>query len=195
MREGESMAKTDTDSAKVTNIDSITVAAAVLGELFGVKDRRIRQMAEEGIVVRAAKGRYKLVDSVKNYLLTLKLAAEGVGVELVDGEISFDEEKALHERVKRHISELKLQIMKGELHKAEDVEIVMTDMLAAFKTRMMNIPSKVAPILESRDTAFIKDRLTSEVTEALNELKDYNPKAFYSDEYVESEEDDGQQQG
>lgn len=189
------MAKTDTDSAKVTNIDSITVAAAVLGELFGVKDRRIRQMAEEGIVVRAAKGRYKLVDSVKNYLLTLKLAAEGVGVELVDGEISFDEEKALHERVKRHISELKLQIMQGELHKAEDVEMVMTDMLAAFKTRMMNIPSKVAPILESRDAAFIKDRLTSEVTEALNELKDYNPKAFYSDEYVESEDDDGQQQG
>lgn len=195
MREGECMAKTDTDSAKVTNIDSITVAAAVLGELFGVKDRRIRQMAEEGIVVRAAKGRYKLVDSVKNYLLTLKLAAEGVGVELVDGEISFDEEKALHERVKRHISELKLQIMQGELHKAEDVEMVMTDMLAAFKTRMMNIPSKVAPILESRDAAFIKDRLTSEVTEALNELKDYNPKAFYSDEYVESEDDDGQQQG
>lgn len=71
------MAKTDTDSAKVTNIDNITVSAAVLGDLFGVTDRRIRQMAEEGIVARAAKGRYKLVESIKNYLLTLKLAAEG----------------------------------------------------------------------------------------------------------------------
>ena len=29
-------------------------------------------MAEEGIVIRAAKGRYKLAESVKNYLLTLK---------------------------------------------------------------------------------------------------------------------------
>lgn len=191
---GEGMAKVETDSAKVTNIDNITVAAAVLGELFGVKDRRIRQMADEGIVVRAAKGRYKLVDSIKNYMLSLKLAAEGVGLDMVDGEINFDEEKALHERVKRHISELKLQTMKGELHKAEDVETVMMDMLAAFKTRMMNIPSKVAPILESRDAAYIKDRLTNEVTEALNELKDYDPKAFYSDEYVESEEEDEQQQ-
>lgn len=188
------MAKAETDSAKVTNIDNITVSAAVLGDLFGVRDRRIRQMADEGIVTRAAKGRYKLVDSIKNYLLSLKLAAEGVGVDMVDGEINFDEEKALHERVKRHISELKLQIMKGELHKAEDVETVMMDMLAAFKTRMMNIPSKVAPILESRDAAYIKDRLTDEVTEALNELKDYDPKAFYSDEYVESEEEDEQQQ-
>ena len=78
------VAKTNTDSAKVTNIDSITVSAAVLGEMFGVTDRRIRQMAEEGIVIRASKGRYKLVDSIKSYLLTLKLAAEGVGVELAD---------------------------------------------------------------------------------------------------------------
>ncbi len=183
------MAKTNTDSAKVTNIDSITVSAAVLGEMFGVTDRRIRQMAEEGIVIRASKGRYKLVDSIKSYLLTLKLAAEGVGVELADGEIDFDEEKALHERVKRHISELKLQIMKGEVHKAEDVETVMMDMLVAFKTKIMGIPSKAAPILENRDAAFIKDRLTKEVTEALNELKDYDPKVFYSDEYVEEGED------
>ena len=103
--------------------------------------------------------------------------------------MNIDEEKALHERVKRHISELKLQTMKGELHKAADVEKVMTDMLSAFKTRVLNVPSKVAPILEDRDAGYIKDRLTSEMTEVLNELKDYDPKAFYSDEYVEGEED------
>ena len=183
------MAKADTDSTKVTDIDSLTVSAAVLGRIFGVTDRRVRQMAEEGLIVRAAKGRYNLVESLKNYILSLKLAAEGVTMESPDGEIDIDEEKALHERVKRHISELKLQTMKGELHKAEDVERVMSDMLAAFKTRVMNIPSKVAPILEDRDTGYIKDRLTNEVVEVLNELKDYDPKAFYSDEYVEGEED------
>ena len=53
----------------------------------------------------------------------------------------------------------------------------------------MNIPSKVAPALENRDAAYIKDRLTKEVLEVLNELKDYNPKDFYSDEYVEGEGD------
>ena len=183
------MAKQDTESAKVTDIDSTTVSAAVLGNIFSVTDRRIRQMAEEGIIVRAAKGRYKLVESLKNYTLALKLAAEGANTDDPDGEINIDEEKALHERIKRHISELKLQVMKGDLHKAEDVERVMMDMLASFKTRLMNIPSKVAPALENRDAAYIKDRLTKEVMEVLNELKDYNPKDFYSDEYVEGEED------
>ncbi|MCI9357251.1 MAG: hypothetical protein HFH59_06840 [Lachnospiraceae bacterium] len=181
------MAGHDTESLKVTNIDSITVASAVLEKIFSVSDRRIRQMAEEGIIIRAAKGRYKMVESLRNYILSLKLAAEGVNIEQIDGEIDLGEEKAIHERVKRHISELKLQTMKGELHKAEDVEMVMMDMLAAFRTRVMSIPSKAAPVLENRDAAYIKDRLTGEVIEALNELKDYDPKAFYSDEYMEAE--------
>lgn len=183
------MAKTEADSAKVTDIDSLTVSAAVLGNIFGVTDRRIRQMAEEGIIARVSKGRYNLVESLKNYILSLKLAVDSNNEENPDGELDIDEEKALHERVKRHISELKLQTMKGELHKAEDVEAVMSDMLSAFKTRMMNIPSKVAPVLEERDAGYIKEKLTTEVTEALNELKDYDPKNFYSDEYVEGEDD------
>lgn len=184
------MAKQETESAKVTDIDSLTVSAAVLGNIFGVTDRRIRQMAEEGIIVRAAKGRYNLVDSLKNYILSLKLAVDSNDGDNPDGELNFEEEKALHERVKRHISEMKLQTMKGELHKADDVRHVMTDMLSSFKTRMMNIPAKVAPVLEDRDAGYIKERLTSEVTEALNELKDYNPADFYSDEYVEGEGDE-----
>ena len=184
------MAKQETESAKVTDIDSLTVSAAVLGNIFGVTDRRIRQMAEEGIIVRAAKGRYNLVDSLKNYILSLKLAVDSNDSDNPDGELNFEEEKALHERVKRHISEMKLRTMKGELHKADDVRHVMTDMLSSFKTRMMNIPAKVAPVLEDRDAGYIKERLTSEVTEALNELKDYNPADFYSDEYVEGEDDE-----
>ena len=175
------MAKQETESAKVTDIDSLTVSAAVLGNIFGVTDRRIRQMAEEGIIVRAAKGRYNLVDSLKNYILSLKLAVDSNDSDNPDGELNFEEEKALHERVKRHISEMKLQTMKGELHKADDVRHVMTDMLSSFKTRMMNIPAKVAPVLEDRDAGYIKERLTSE---------DYNPVDFYSDEYVEGEDDE-----
>ena len=160
------MAKQETESAKVTDIDSLTVSAAVLGNIFGVTDRRIRQMAEEGIIVRAAKGRYNLVDSLKNYILSLKLAVDSNDSDNPDGELNFEEEKALHERVKRHISEMKLQTMKGELHKADDVRHVMTDMLSSFKTRMMNIPAKVAPVLEDRDAGYIKERLTSDnVTE------------------------------
>lgn len=180
------MAKSEKDGVKLTEVESLTVSAAVLGDTFGVSDRRIRQMAEEGIITRVAKGRYNYKESVKNYILSLKLAVDASASENPDGELDFNEEKALHERVKRHIAELKYQTMKGELHKAEDVQKVMVDMLTAFKTRILNIPAKVSPILANRsEIGYIKDVLTKEVLEALNELKDYDPKMFYSDEYVE----------
>lgn len=177
-------------SAKVTDIDKVTVSVTVLSDIFGVTDSRVRQMAREGIVERAAKGRYNLKDSLKNYILALKVAGEGSGIADLDSDINIDEEKAIHERVKRHISELKLKTMKGELHKAADVKEVMTDMLAAFRTRTLAIPSKIAPALEDRDANYIKERLLAECTEALSELKDYDPQMFYPDEYVGSVDDE-----
>lgn len=190
------MDKNETESAKITDIDRMTVSVGVMANIFSLSERRIRQMAEEGIIVRAAKGRYRLVESLKNYMLALKLAAEGMNAENPDGEININEEKALHERVKRHISEMKYRVMKGELHKAEDVERVMTDMLASFKTRLLNIPSKVAPSLENRETAYIRELLSKEISEVLNELKDYDPKHFYSDEYMDEyvEEEDNEEE-
>ncbi len=180
------------DSVKTTDISAITVNSATLEKIIGVSDRRIRQLAEENIIIRAAKGRYKLMDSISNYILTLKVAIESGNSESPDGEIDLEEEKAIHERVKRHISELKLQTMKGDLHKSEDVERVMTDMLVSIKTKLLSMPTKLAPILVSRnDIDFVRNAINREVLDALNELKDYNPKEFYSDDYVESDGDGG----
>mgnify|MGYP001037755658 FL=1 len=173
------------DSIKTTDISAITVNSAALEKIIGVSDRRIRQLAEEHIIIRAAKGRYKLMDSITNYILTLKVQMEANNAESVDGEIDLEEEKAIHERVKRHISELKLQTMRGELHKSEDVERVMMDMLASVRAKLLSMPTKLAPILVSRsEIDFVRNTINREVMEALNELKDYNPKEFYSDEYV-----------
>ncbi|MCM1187643.1 MAG: terminase small subunit [Lachnospira sp.] len=173
------------DSIKTTDISAITVNSAALEKIIGVSDRRIRQLAEENIIIRAAKGRYKLMDSVTNYILTLKVQMEANNADSLDGEIDLEEERAIHERVKRHISELKLQTMKGELHKSEDVERVMMDMLASVRAKLLSMPTKLAPILVSRsDIDFVRNTINREVMEALNELKGYNPKEFYSDEYV-----------
>lgn len=178
-----------TDSIKITDISAITVNSAVLEKIIGVSDRRIRQLAKENILVRAAKGRYKLMDSIINYILTLKVEMESSSVQSLDGEIDLEEEKAIHERVKRHISELKLQTMKGDLHKSADVERVMTDMLVSVKTRLLSMPAKLAPLLVARsEIDYIRAALNREVLEALNELKDYNPKDFRSDDFAGDEE-------
>lgn len=179
------------DSYKTTDISAITVNSATLEKILQVSDRRIRQLAEENIIVRVSKGRYRLMESISNYILTLKVSMEAGNSQSVDVELNLDEEKAIHERVKRHISELKLKTMQGELHKSEDVERVMTDMLVSIKSKLLSMPSKLAPMLVARnDIDFIKRTINSEVLEVLNELKDYNAKDFYDDEYVDVEEDE-----
>ena len=61
------------ETKKVDDISAITVNATVLADIIGVTDRRIRGLAEEGILVRASKGRYNLKESLINYILTLKV--------------------------------------------------------------------------------------------------------------------------
>lgn len=178
------------NSITTKDISAITVNSSNLEKIIGVSDRRIRQLAEEGIVVRAAHGRYKLMDSITNYILNLKVAMEADGTRTPDGELNLEEEKAIHERVKRHISELKLQVMKGDLHKSEDVECIMTDMLVSVRTKLLSMPAKLAPLLVARnDIDYIRKAINREVLEALNELKDYNPKDFRSNEFAADDED------
>lgn len=183
----------ENNSKKITDVSAITVSSKVLSEIIGVSDRRVRQLGEEGVFIRAAKGRYKLAESVKNYILTLRLANDSDNIPIEDDELDLEQEKAKKERVNRLIAELKLAKMKGEVHSSKDVENVMMDMLSSFKSRLLNVPAKVSPILTQRDTGFINDYMTREILNILNELKDYNPEDFYGGDYInfdgDSEED------
>ena len=59
----------------------------------------------------------------------------------------------------------------NQLHAAEDIEAVMTDMLVNFKSRLMAIPSKLAPVLcKKTDKAEIFALLKAHIDEALMEL-------------------------
>ena len=185
MEEGGYMA---IETVKTTDISAITVSASVLSEITGVGDRRIRQLADEGILIRASKGRYNLRESLKNYILTLKVAMDK-GVDSSDERLSLEEVKAQHEMVKMHMAQIRLALMQGEVHKSSDVERVMNDMLSSFRARLLNLPPKVAPMLVMRDNAdLIRQIINQEIIEALKDLTEYNPKDFYSDEYVEIDE-------
>ncbi|HAB60545.1 MAG TPA: hypothetical protein DCE48_07555 [Lachnospiraceae bacterium] len=184
------------DTEKVNDIDSVTVTAGVLGGILGVSERRVRGLAQEGIFVKASQGRYKLKESMHNYVLNLRVANDAgktVQSDLED-ELDLNTEKAKHERIKRHMSELKLALMKGEVHKSNDVEAVMMDMLVRFKTKIVSLPSKLTPQLVDRDKSYILNALTEELNQVLEELSSYNAADFYGKEYIDAEELDEEQE-
>ncbi|MFQ9567903.1 MAG: hypothetical protein ACLR03_04485 [Roseburia inulinivorans] len=172
--------------------EQITVPSKTLEALFGVKDRTIRDLADKGIVARDSHGKYLFWNSAKGYITALKIANAGKAHQKpVDGEeiLDWEEEKAQHEKIKRQITEIKLQLIKGQVHKAEDVEAVMTDMFTKFRSKMTALPSKLAKKLEGKQRAEIQRILKEEIDNALVELSNYNAADFYSDEHIDISED------
>lgn len=172
----------------VEDFEELLVSSKTLEALFGVKDRTIRDLADKGIIKRDSHGKYLFWNSAKSYITALKVANAGKGNVKADNNetgLDLDEEKAQHEHLKRQITEIKLQLIKGQVHKAEDVEAVMTDMFEKFKSKMSALPSKLAKKLEGKSKTEIQRILKREIDNALVELASYNAADFYSDEHIE----------
>lgn len=176
---------------KIDDLEQITVSSSVLCDLIGVSDRRVRQLAQEGILIRVSKGRYSLAKSIKGYIVNLKLAQTMDKDNKESGPVDLDIEKAKHEKIKRQLSENKLSLQLGKLHRAEDVERVMTDMLANFKGKTLNIPSRLAVKLTNQsDEVYIEEVLRTACIESLQELSEYDPGLFYSEDVIIDEDGD-----
>jgi phage terminase Nu1 subunit (DNA packaging protein) len=87
------------------------------------------------------------------------------------------------------IEELRLARIHHQLHHADDVEFVLTQMITAAKSRLLAIPSRVTRLLIGK-TVFeeIHDLLTTEIELALRELAEYDPARFdaANEEYLAS---------
>lgn len=172
-------------------IDDIVVSPKVLADTLGITDRQIRNLAEQGIVEKTDKGRYLFKSSVKAYITLLKVAQRSKEEKERFGDsLDLEEEKAKHEVLKREITEIRLQLIKGNVHRAEDVERVITDMFIKFRSKMQAMPAKLAKRLENKGSLEIQEALREEIGDALNELADYNAVDYYSDDYIEVSDKD-----
>jgi phage terminase Nu1 subunit (DNA packaging protein) len=57
-----------------------TYPVAVISKLLDLTPRRVQQLASEGVIPRAEKGRYELVPAVRGYIRYLRDRAIGAGV-------------------------------------------------------------------------------------------------------------------
>lgn len=150
-----------------------------------VSERRVRQLRDEKVIAEVRPGLYDLIDTNHRYINYLrKRNPEG------DETIDYNTERAKLVRAKRKNEEYELQLKENQLHAAEDIEAVMTDMLVNFKSRLMAIPSKLAPVLcKKTDKAEIFALLKDHIDEALMELSDF--KATFGERVKEDEKSDG----
>ena len=151
------------------------VSSKEISKALGVSDARIRQLTKENAVVRLGHGKYDLPKSIKAYLAYM----DSKRTEVVDK----TKEEAYWTRARREKTELQVQVMRGELHRSEDVERVMNEMLGNFRGKLLAYPPKMASrVVGKEDLTEIRDVLKSGIHEVMTELAEYNAKDFYSDE-------------
>jgi phage terminase Nu1 subunit (DNA packaging protein) len=116
-------------------------------------------------MIRTARGLYNIEQSVLNYTLRERDVAAG------RGDKQLNEESALLKRAQRMHFELKNAELEGSLVSDVDVEAIMRSDYATTATRLLGIPSKVAPRVAAMRTApEVESLLHSEFVKALNAL-------------------------
>lgn len=142
-----------------------------MAEYLDVSERRVRQMRDEEIIKEARPGLYDPAATMKRYIRYIHSNGSGL-----------NEERARLISVKRERAELELAEAKGGLHRTEDIEKALSTMVVNFRARMLAIPAKLAgDLAKMNGQAEVFDVLNKEITEALEELSDYN-KAFAAEE-------------
>lgn len=165
------------------NLRLLTTTQSALALAIGVSQQRVSQLISENVILRDKNNSVLVIESLKNYY---KLKANSENPDDID----FQKERALHEKTKREIAELKLAKMQRSAYDARTVELVLTEMLSNLRTQLLGLPSKLAPILEDLKKEKIYEILSKEIEEKLLELSEYNPEMFAIDEIDVGEDDE-----
>ena len=172
--------------AKVKNgIEEMEVSTSELAAIIGKSSRWVRQLTREGVLYQVARGKYKLGEAIQAYY------EHKTGENTPDNGLNYNREKALLTKAKRELEENKLRIMKGELHRSEDVKYFVTNMLLNARSRLLVIPQILSPkIIGKNDIHVVNKLLKEEIYAALNELSEYDPSDYKPKDMEFIENDD-----
>jgi phage terminase Nu1 subunit (DNA packaging protein) len=148
-----------------------TVDAEELGSWLDVNPRRVRRLAERGIVERAGRGQYRLRASVAAYLGHLREVAAGRGPATGPGAHDLVSERARLAKEQADHQEMKNDLMRGEVVPVAYAAADLGKRCARIRTRLLAIPSETAVRVQRAKTAPEAEAIIRDVIyEALEEL-------------------------
>jgi len=164
--------------------------------LLGISDRRVRQLKSEGMfAIPQGRRKHELRECIAEWVSYRENLAHSAA-----HSPDLEAERARHERIKTEISTLRLRRLRAELHDADAVARVLSDMCVRFRNRIMAAGQKLAPLLTGRcEPGEITKIIDEENVDALRELSEYDPAMFIgaggaNDEAGEGEDEDGDEE-
>ena len=149
----------------------------VIAKIFGVSTRRVEQLKTEGIIKGQGKPtKYDLLPTIQAYIKYLSDKANGREKRETYAQIETDKLSAekRFKTAKAEMAELELAELRGQLHRAEDVEAITTDHVLFLRSMLMAIPGKLAVDLAGNHTAAEQsERVKKEIHYVLDRLANY----------------------
>ncbi len=137
-----------------------------IAKLLKLSERRIQQLAKEGVIPKAERGKYDLVNSVRGYIDYLKAKAGG---EFTAEEVLKNKNKLL--KAKAELAEIDKMKASGELIPKGEVKKTWLELVHKLKQKLLSIPNKVAPVVVTiKSINEIKLIIQDKIHEALYEI-------------------------
>ena len=151
---------------------SNTQPIAVIARLLDLTERRVQQLAREGVIPPAARsgaerGRYDLVGAVRGYVHYLREQA----ARFQSGTADFGAERARLVKAKADLAEMDAGARRSDLLPAGEVEAAWIAVLERLRARLLVLPDRLAPLVHEETTiAGARASIRDAIAEALTEL-------------------------
>jgi phage terminase Nu1 subunit (DNA packaging protein) len=151
---------------------SNTQPIAVIARLLDLTERRVQQLAREGVIPPAARsgterGRSDLVGAVRGYVHYLREQA----ARSQSGTADFGVERARLVKAKADLAEMDAGARRSDLLAADEVEAAWIAVLERLRARLLVLPDRLAPLVHEETTiAGARASIRETLAEALTEL-------------------------
>ena len=161
------------------------VGSSTIAYYFGMTAKNVQLLTKNGIIPGEKVGnyyKYDLDETIQTYIQYLTKKAHGR--EAASSESSKgrkEEAEADLKRVKADIAALQLKELEGKMHRSEDVEAVITDLVYLIRSMLIALPGRLAvDAAQAQTAAEASVFIRKEVYKILEELADYqyDPEEF-----------------
>lgn len=138
---------------------------------IGVTPKYVNDLINEGVIERKGRGLYDLDECRNAYISKLREKAAG---RAGTGELDLVAERARLAKESADAKEMENAVERGDLVYIEDVAKQVENQLTKVRTRLLGIPTKVAPEAHASATVReVQSIIETAIIEALNELVGY----------------------
>lgn len=149
----------------------------IIAKIFGVSTRRVEQLKSEGVIKGQGKPtKYDLLPTIQAYIRYL--SDKAYGREEKKSKADLEEQKLRAEadikQSKAKIAEMQVKELEGKMHRSEDVEAVMTDLVYTIRSMLTALPGRLAvDVSTAGSAAEASEIIRVEVYKILDELAAY----------------------